>query len=159
MGHQIAISLVPAHDGSPPRGFVEVIPGNPYNRFDEGWADCVSRVWTGSLHHTRSEPGPCSVDAARYVASLLTDPENLRREGLPLPSPSPSPVPSPQPTFSPTPAAEPEAAPPPTVREDRERSAVPTPLLVIAGILLLLGPPLLVKLVRELVPDQPGGKR
>lgn len=87
MGHQIAVALAPGGDGSPPRGFVELIAGNPYTRFDEGWADCVSRVWTGSEQHTTSEPKPCPVEAARFVAGLLTDPENFKEPPPGVPSP------------------------------------------------------------------------
>jgi hypothetical protein len=156
MGHQIAISLVPANDGSPPRGFVEFVPGNPYNRFDEGWADCVSRVWTGSSIHTSSESASCSVDAARYVASLLSDPLNVQRERLPLPSPVPSPtLEAPSPSPIPTEAPSPEPEKPQIARErsdagDRD----PIRLIVIGAVLLFFGPLALVALVNALVPDE-----
>lgn len=99
MGHQVAIALAPGGDGSPPQGFVELLPGNPYVRFDEGWADCVSRVWTGSLEHTTGERNACPVDAARYVSVMLSDPENFKVQVRVTPStwPSPSSAASPSP--------------------------------------------------------------
>ena len=158
MGHQIVITLLPAQDGTPPRGFLELFPGNPYNTFDEGWADCVSRVWTGSLIHTSSERAACSVDAARYVASLLADPQNLIRERLPLATPpvvepSPSPEPSPVPTEEPEPVETPQI---PQPRPEAESENNPARLIVIGAILLLIGPFALVVLIKALVPDEEG---
>jgi hypothetical protein len=161
MGHQIVISLVPAQDGTPPRGFVEFLPGNPYRRFDEGWADCVARVWTGSLLHTTSEPAPCSVEAARYVAALLTDPQNLQRESLPLPSPLPSPSPEPSPVPATVPTQQPEPQKSPIVRPPPEsESGIDPAALIVGGIVLLvIGPFALAALVKALVPPDGGEHR
>ncbi|MEX2552270.1 MAG: hypothetical protein WD627_04645 [Actinomycetota bacterium] len=160
MGHQIVITLLPAQDGTPPRGFMELFPRDADKLLDEGWADCVSRVWTGSLIHTSSESAPCSVDAARYVASLLADPQNLIRENLPLPGPVPSPVvePSPSPEPSPFPSAEPEPESPQIAqpRPDAESEHNPMLPIVIGAILLVAGPFALVALVKALVPDEEG---
>lgn len=101
MGHQVAIALAPGGDGSPPQGFVELLPGNPYVRFDEGWADCVSRVWTGSLEYTAGERNACPVEAARYVSVMLSDPENFRTQVRVSPSPSPLPSSAASPSPSP----------------------------------------------------------
>jgi hypothetical protein len=162
MGHQIVITLLPAQDGTPPRGFMELFPRNLDKLLDEGWADCVSRVWTGSLIHTSSEPATCSVDAARYVASLLANPQNLIRERVPPAGPAPPPPvvePSPSPEPSPVPSAEPEPAETPQTaqpRLDAESEDNPMLLIVIGAILLVAGPFAVVALVKALVPDQEG---
>lgn len=156
MGHQIVITLLPAQDGTPPRGFVEFVSGNRYNTLDEGWADCVSRVWTGSLIYTSSESAPCSVETARYVALLLADPQNLLRERLPLPSPAAPPIVEPSPSPISVPTEEPEPEKPQVARPspNAESGSNPVRLILIGAVLLLIGPPALVLLVRALVPDE-----
>jgi hypothetical protein len=159
MGHQIVITLLPAQDGTPPRGFMELFPTDADKLLDEGWADCVSRVWTGSLIHTSSERAPCSVDAARYVAFLLANPQNLIRENLPLPGPVPSAViePSPSPEPSPVPTEEPEPVETPQTPQPRpEAENNLARLIFIGAIMLLIGPFALVVLIKALVPDEEG---
>lgn len=159
MGHQIAISLVSANDGLPPRGFIDFPGSSAYRSTVEGWADCVSRVWTGSVLYTQTEAGPCSVKTARYVSSLLANPQNLRAGRLvapPVPAPLP---PAPAPDIQPAPVAEsspvPRQVPTPVKAPEPERqpSGIAPGLLVLGGLLALLGPFGLVILVRKLVPD------
>ncbi|MGQ0678817.1 MAG: hypothetical protein ACT4OM_04035 [Actinomycetota bacterium] len=128
MGHQLAIALVPDGDGTPPRGFINLLPGIPYNRFDEGWADCVSRVWTGSLLHTAAEPRPCPTGTARYVATVLADPGNFLE-------PSPAPTTSPGPEA--LPLASPSVARPSEEKEVRGIGYRPLVLVVLVGLVWL----------------------
>lgn len=141
MGHQIAIALAPGGRGDPPQPFVDLLPGSPYTRYSEGWADCVSRVWTGSLRHTSSEANPCPVGAARYVAVLLADPENFQPK---VEEPEPS-GPSLEP---PPPSAEPFRLEP--VQEGGRQEEV-SPISV--QLALLLAGPLAVAFVLKVLKD------
>lgn len=118
MGHHIAFQLVSPGDGSPPSGFSD-IRGPGYRDIREAWADCVGRVWTGSLRRTVSEPEPCPVEAAQWVAGQLSTPGILggpeigdravRPRVIPPPPVPPPPVPSPSAAPTQTP---PEIQPP-----------------------------------------------
>ncbi len=97
MGHQVAFFLVSPILGLPPDGFYSVASG--YSDIRESWADCVSRVWTGSTLRTLSEPSSCNSDRAAYVSGLLADPATLgatRRVVPPRivvpPPPAPAPI-------------------------------------------------------------------
>jgi hypothetical protein len=108
MGHQIAFALVSPVIGWPPQGFIDLARG--YSDIREGWADCVSRVWTGSTLYTLSEAGPCNTELAGFVAGLVADPATLgatvRIVPPPIavaPPPPPAPVQVPVPVIAPPP--------------------------------------------------------
>ncbi|MEX2586535.1 MAG: hypothetical protein WD602_00885 [Actinomycetota bacterium] len=105
MGHQIAFQMVEPFNGFPPQEFIDRANGYFFD-VKEGWSDCVSRVWTGSRHHTLSETRGCPRELAHYTATLIDDPARLRPMSKPAPPPSrpvvtPAPSPSPSPVPSP----------------------------------------------------------
>ncbi len=108
MGHQIAFALVSPVVGMPPQGFMDLARG--YSDIREGWADCVSRVWTGSTLFTLSEAGPCNAELTGYVAGLVADPATLGATVRIVPPPiavaappPPAPVQAPVPVIAPPP--------------------------------------------------------
>lgn len=104
MGHQITFEMVEPFNGFPPQGFIDRA-GDSFSNVMEGWADCVSRVWTGSRQHTLSESGGCPHGLAHYTATLIDDPARLRPKTKPQPAPVPTrPSPSPSPSPSPVPS-------------------------------------------------------
>ncbi|MDQ4149654.1 MAG: hypothetical protein M3164_06680 [Actinomycetota bacterium] len=161
MGHQITFYFVHPGDGSPPPGFAEA-RGGGYRDVREAWADCVSRVWTGSLRRTTAEPEACPSTAADWVAAEIASPEilraRLRQEGRapsriePIPSWPPTtppravPVPPP-PEVTPAPpaderiAAEPSPTPGTTATSPRNRANGDDALelLAQAGLIVLAG--------------------
>ncbi|MBW3590407.1 MAG: hypothetical protein KY393_00905 [Actinobacteria bacterium] len=147
MGHQIAFEMVEPFNGYPPQGFINRA-GDHFSDIREGWADCVSRVWTGSRQHTLSEARGCPHDLAHYAATLIDDPARLRpnikpKASLTPLSPSPSPGPSPSP--SPSPIEHPlmndytddGPSPGPTAAGDRAAESMPDSFP--RGLVLLIG--------------------
>jgi hypothetical protein len=149
MGHHVAFQLVSPGDGSPPGGFAE-IRGPGYRDIREAWADCVSRVWTGSLHRTISEPEPCPLEAAQWVAGQLSTPgvlggpaigaRAIRPRAIP-----PPPVVPPPPVAPPSPVPTPAAPKPPAVqprvqmpRELPEPADDGPPMGALAAIMILI---------------------
>lgn len=152
MGHQIALQKIPPYNGFPPLEFIDRAAGR-YRDVREGWADCVRRVWTGSLRHTLSEAAGCDSSLAHYAATLLSDPRKLAAllpppvvaSPKPSPSASPSPSPSPSPEFSPVRhplmadylEPTPEASPAPKTVATQVPDRVPDGLFVIIGLAVL----------------------
>lgn len=153
MGHQIAFQMVEPFNGFPPQGFMDRADGY-FSNIREGWADCVSRVFTGSRQHTLSESRGCPLTLAHYTATLIDDPATLRpkQKAKPSPAPSrpvvtPSPSPSPSPVLSPiehpliSDYASPTPSPSPTIKTDGapEAGAEPFPrlLLVVIGVIVI----------------------
>lgn len=150
MGHQIAFQMVEPFNGFPPQEFIDRA-GDDFFHVREGWADCVSRVFTGSLQHTLSESHGCPRNLAHYTATLIDDPATLRPkskpEPKPSPRPSPTPSPSPSPVFSPiehpliTDYASPTPSPSPTVKADTTPAPGAEPfsrvLLVLIGVIAI----------------------
>jgi hypothetical protein len=97
-GHKMVFRYVAPYNGTPPSQFA-AHRGPGYRSLAEAWADCVARVWTGSLKRTLSERQPCPEDAARWVSGLLADPSRLLRGPGPdiVVVPKPVPVPEPPP--------------------------------------------------------------
>ncbi|MEX0789757.1 MAG: hypothetical protein WD178_03180 [Actinomycetota bacterium] len=134
-GHQIAFALVSPVVGMPPQGFIDLAPS--YNDVREGWADCVARVWTGSVLRTLSEAGPCDSETAGYVAGLLADPATLGATVKITPPPIMITAPAaPAPVVTQAPAPEPDLAPvlvtpvvalPAPARPDARAGPAPSP--------------------------------
>lgn len=152
MGHQIAFQMVEPFNGYPPQGFIDRA-GDYFFHIREGWADCVSRVFTGSRQHTLSESRGCPDNLAHYTATLIDDPAKLRPKSKSKPSPPPRPSPTRSPSPSPSPVlspiehplisdyASPTPSPSPTVKADSAPApgaeSFPRVLLVLIGVIVI----------------------
>lgn len=154
MGHQIAFQMVEPFNGYPPQEFIDRSE-DYFLSVREGWADCVSRAWTGSRQHTLSESRGCPNELANYTATLIEDPVRLRPEPTPSPAPQPSrPVSTPTPSPSPSPVASPiehplmsdfaQPSPTPTATatpgadSSDGSGSFPLGLLVLAGVIAIV---------------------